>query len=396
MSQAKTYQCYAANEKLARGRINGTVRVTPAGLHFQSDKGEVQFPISGAVISLGGASDRIVMMRHPGYPDWTLSCRDRSILNDPHLAHDPFVSKQLVRARRRRIFNWSVAIGVCLALIIIPVILLSNIGLLSRGVAAQIPADWEAQLGASAISDFQSNNPMMEQERSDPLLAPLVDPLLASVPGDRYDFNFYIMHDESLNAFALPGGYVVIHTGLIEAADAAEEVLGVVAHEIAHVTEQHGLRNIINTAGIYIIITAVLGDLSGVLGIITDASYLLLRQSYSRDFETEADETGHALLTEARIDPRGLARFFEKLLDVEDEMMSKIENDNAREMVERTLGFLSTHPATQDRIDNLRSMWENESSGYRDLEQPFRRLKAEVEQFVAEANEESTGDEGGN
>ena len=393
VSMDKKYPAYAYNEKLHEGKINGVITVSAFGLTFKSDKDSITFPIQRLALKLGGASDRLVLIGHPANPDWHIATRDRSLLCDPSLADDPFVHQQMKRAKGRRIINWSMAIGVSLILIIIPLILLLNISSLSSGISAKIPAEWEAQLGESAISDFQDSNAMMDTTRSDPLLAPLVDPLLLSITSDRYDFHFYIMNNESLNAFALPGGFVVLHTGLIQKADSAEEVLGVLAHEISHVTEQHSLRSIINTAGIYLIFSAVLGDLGGIMGMITDASYLLINQGYSRAYESEADEQGHALLFASRIDPRGLGRFFEKLMKLENDMLALIENEDTRTLLETSLGYLSTHPATTDRIDNLKTLWENDSSDYLDLNGPFRRLKAEVDKFVLETNKESTGDE---
>ncbi len=70
-----------------------------------------------------------------------------------------------------------------------------------------------------------------------------------------------------------------------------------------------------------------------------------------------------------------------------------IENDTTRSLIEGTLGFLSSHPATQERIDNLRAMWENSHGSYRDLGESFKELKTVVEHFIVETNNESTEDE---
>ena len=302
-------------------------------------------------------------------------------------------SRNLPRQSGREIFNWSLAGVVAVLVVAIPILLLVNMDILSGVIARQIPAAWEAELGESTLPGLRDENALMDKDRSDRLLSPLVNPLVSTVSNNRYDFDFNIINNAELNAFALPGGYVVIHSGLILTADSAEELLGVLAHEISHVTEQHGIKNIIGSAGIYLILSALLGDLTGILGTITSASYLLLNQSYSRRFESDADQKGHDLLVAAGINPRGLGSFFEKLIEEEQKLLEMIESDETRSLVERSLGFLSSHPATGDRIENLRDMWENESGDYLDLDEPFRILKTEVEQFVLKTNKESTGDE---
>ena len=174
--------------------------------------------------------------------------------------------------------------------------------------------------------------------------------LLPVVKDSGYEFKFHIMDDTNVNAFAIPGGHVVILTGLLEAADSGEEVAGVLAHEMAHVTRRHSLRNIVKSAGLLIILQAALGDTSGLLGLATEASRFLLQQKFSRDFEREADETGWTYLVQAQVDPRGMTRFFEKLRDL------MAESDTAA--MEGALALANTHPTSQERIDRLNGKWE--------------------------------------
>ena len=94
-------------------------------------------------------------------------------------------------------------------------------------------------------------------------------------------------------------------------------VLGVLAHEISHVTEQHGVRQIMARAGVALTAQALLGDVNGMMAMIAAATPMLLSQSYSRDFESDADEHGFDLLEKADIDPNGLVSFFEKIMEEE-------------------------------------------------------------------------------
>ena len=393
ITDSNQYSGHAFNEKLHEGKLSGLITISAVGINFLAGAKSVTLPLDGASFKLGGASDRLVFISHSLFPDWNIYTSDRSILNNPLLRDNSSILSQLNKAKRKRIFNWSFAGAITVLIIAVPLLVVFNIDLLSGVVAGQIPASWEEGLGKSTFGQYQIENEIMDDESAEVLLSPLIDPMVEAANSDRYEFRFYISDDKSLNAFALPGGYVVIHSGLILRADTAEELLGVVAHEISHVTEQHGIRNIISTASIYLIVSALIGDVNGILAMIASASPLLLNQSYSRKFEAAADKKGYALLEASNINPRGLSDFFEKIMEEEKEMLEMIENDTTRSLIKGTLGFLSSHPATEERIDNLRAMWENSHGSYRDLGESFKQLKTAVEKFVAETNKESTEDE---
>jgi predicted Zn-dependent protease len=127
-------------------------------------------------------------------------------------------------------------------------------------------------------------------------------------------------------------------------------VAGVLAHELAHVTRRHSLRNIIKSAGLIITLQALIGDMSGLFGIAAEGSRYLLQQKFSRDFEREADDTGWDYLVAANIDPRGMTRSFEKIRDM------IAASDMA--VMEGTLALANTHPTSQERIDRLTKKWE--------------------------------------
>jgi predicted Zn-dependent protease len=219
--------------------------------------------------------------------------------------------------------------------------------------------------------------------------------LVNALDNSPYQYQFHIVNDGSLNAFALPGGEVMIHSALILRAESAEELLGVLAHEIIHVEQQHGLRGVIGATGIYMIASAVFGDVSGIMATLTSAAPLLLNQSYSRRFETESDVKGFALLQKAHIDPTGLASFFEKMIEEEQKQLEKIEDEDNRELVKGALQFLSTHPASEARIKKLSELGaraDTESMNYQNLSAEFSALQTAVKQFVTD-NEGETHNE---
>jgi predicted Zn-dependent protease len=142
----------------------------------------------------------------------------------------------------------------------------------------------------------------------------LARPLLDAAGSLPFAFQFRAVDDSAINAFALPGGFVIVNSGLLEAAETGEEVAGVLAHEIQHALLRHGTRRILREMGGSIALSLLLGgsELQGHAQVASRLTGL----NYDRDEESEADREGVALLLRARVDPAGLARFFERLTEV--------------------------------------------------------------------------------
>lgn len=168
--------------------------------------------------------------------------------------------------------------------------------------------------------------------------------------GER--FHFFTVNDPTINAFAVPGGYVGVHTGLILAAHDEAELAAVMAHEIAHVTQRHIPRMAAENqhkAGptMAALIAAIL--LSGsspeggqALAALATGAYAQNQLNFSRSFEQEADRIGIALLARADFDPSAMPAFFERL-----QAWNRLNETNLPE-------FLRTHPITSTRISESR------------------------------------------
>lgn len=157
-----------------------------------------------------------------------------------------------------------------------------------------------------------------------------------------YTYRFHLADEPSINAFALPAGYIVVHRGLLEAAQSAEEVAGVMAHEIEHVEQRHSLRAMVQSLGLHAVWLALTGDLgSGMAG---EGVKHLAGLHFSREQEVAADAAGHARLAAAGIDPHGMVSFFESLAK--------------KQMAIPDL--LSSHPASIERSARLNALVEKE------------------------------------
>ena len=136
-------------------------------------------------------------------------------------------------------------------------------------------------------------------------------------------------------------------------------------------------------AGVALTAQALLGDVNGMMAMIAAATPMLLSQSYSRDFESDADEHGFDLLEKADIDPNGLVSFFEKIMEEEKARLEKLEDEESKAVMENIMPLLSSHPATAARIENMESMIAGSDGQYRNLDAEFLALQRQVREAVA-------------
>jgi predicted Zn-dependent protease len=193
--------------------------------------------------------------------------------------------------------------------------------------------------------------------------------LSARATGPRYPYSFSIANRRDLNAFALPGGPVWIHRGILHAAANESQVAGVLAHEIAHIAQRHAADQITKQLvanGFLGLLGAVLGNDPGgartaqVGAQILAGGYLL---KFSRDDERDADRIGIDIVRRAGWDPRGMAEFMDVLRREQGRDPGSVEV------------FLSTHPAPAERAVVLRQLAAKRPGGRRDSAS-FRAVKA--------------------
>jgi len=206
-----------------------------------------------------------------------------------------------------------------------------------------VPISWEEQLGNSVAEGLAPVDKWCgDPKRMEPIER-IVSTLTAPLSRQPYRLHVIVANVPVLNAYALPGGTIVVFRGLIERTDSADELAGVLAHEIQHVLKRHTTRAMLEDASSAVLIAAVTGDASGAMAYGLRGAQVAGTLRYSRRNEDEADAEGMRMILAARIDPRGMIRFFERL------------KKEAPEIPDG-LTFLSTHPATADRIEKLRAI----------------------------------------
>lgn len=340
MSNGSVGDEYQASAFVGEMRAVGTVRFTERALHFHSPEQDVELPLAGMTIRCGGAGDRLIFFEHPQHPAVSVYTGDRRVLHDPGLEQLAPQLRAIRRAGQRRTAGWMILLALAAAALLG---LFFARGALVRVVANQVPPGLERKLGDVAMRQILLTS---EVESHPAITGPtqeILDHVLRGVGPTPYEFRIVVIRDPAINAFALPGGQLAIHTGLIDQASGADEVAGVIAHEIAHVTERHSLRQLISTIGLFALVQTVLGDVSALVAAVAQGGADLLVLSFSREAETEADTRGVQFLVAAGLDPRGVASFFETLRSQEGIAGSVPE-------------ILSTHPATEERVTHTRTL----------------------------------------
>lgn len=200
------------------------------------------------------------------------------------------------------------------------------------------PRSWEVQLGKAIASGEKS------ARIADPVVQDVVDTmgkrLVAQLPKDQpYTFEFHPVWDKVENAYALPGGQVLITSGLLTSAETPDEVAGILGHEIQHVMGRHTFRRIGRELGLTFLAAMLFGDIGGVAA----SGRGLLGLAFDRGQEAESDRVGLALAHQAGFDPAAMATFFKR-------HQKEAELDKNAEQV---LSLLSTHPADSERIAQI-------------------------------------------
>lgn len=204
----------------------------------------------------------------------------------------------------------------------------------------------DIEVGKRAATDAAKQLPVCNAPKVDAYLTQLGMRLVAKLPtnGVQYPFEFHCVNDKAINAFALPGGYVFINRGAMEAADNEAQLAGVMAHELSHVALRHGTNQATKAEAA----EGFLGIAGGIFGGSTGGALLtklgafaaggvLLR--YSRTAESQADVMGTQVLYDSGYDPRAMAQFFEKL-------EAETKGKNPPE-------FFSDHPNPEHRVERV-------------------------------------------
>jgi beta-barrel assembly-enhancing protease len=255
-------------------------------------------------------------------------------------------------------------IGFALGVLLIPFVLyglwVSIIPSVARSLTLKVPVAWEEKLGDTILSSISPAETRKNAPQTQEALEAIVARLLATDPEQPYKIKIHLQSDSLVNAFALPGGHIIVFQGLLDETDSAEEMAGILAHELQHVLRRHTTQAIIRSASIYLVFSTLTGDVTGAMQTVLDTASNLGHLSMNRSMETEADQDGMLMILKAGINPAGMIRAFQKL----DENMKGENNQSSSEDLNaesssNILKYISTHPLGAERVKNLQDIARN-------------------------------------
>ncbi|TSK05735.1 MAG: M48 family metalloprotease [Geobacter sp.] len=230
----------------------------------------------------------------------------------------------------------------------------------------------EQQLGDKFAVEVEKQHKVIRDPEVQAYIDGVGKRLLTGVRKQDFPFTFQVVQDESVNAFAIPGGHTYVNTGLIKAASSETELAAVMAHEMNHVVARHSTRQMTQQYGYSLIVSLLLGGQSGELSkLAADLFGKAGGMYYSREMESQADYLGVETMYKAGYNPEGMVSFFKKLDAAEERQPSTIAK------------YFSSHPETIDRIKDIQKeiaqlppkSWPPESNSQ------FNRIKAKVQKL---------------
>ncbi|MEN8106653.1 MAG: M48 family metalloprotease [Pseudomonadota bacterium] len=237
----------------------------------------------------------------------------------------------------------------------------------------------ERKLGAAFMRSIRQAGIVLDDLEITGYLKSLGRRLATNSDTPAQPFTFFVVNEPSINAFAGPGGYIGVHTGLFIASETESELAGVLAHEIAHVTQRHLARafeaadNLSIPSMAALIAAILIGTQNPEAGVATavaaQAGSMQYQINFTRANEYEADRVGIQTLANAGLDPYGMPMFFERL------------QKNSRLYGSRPPEFLSTHPVTTNRISEATSRAEKYPAGEKDS-LDFQLIRAKLQVLI--------------
>jgi len=259
--------------------------------------------------------------------------------------HDP-------RRRRTRVL---LTIGAAVSAVAIGAVLyVWGIPAAAGMLAARVPVSWEERLGQAAVEQITASKRRCVDQDLQNAIELIVERLLEPQPATPYTFRVTVVDDGTVNAFAVPGGQVVLLRGLVERTRTPEELAGVLAHELQHVLQRHATRLLLQHASTGLLLVAVSGDITGAMAYGIESARVLGTLRYSRHLESEADVEGLRMLPAADVDPRGMIAFFETMRAAE-------------RGTPATFRYLTSHPLAAERVETLKQLAGSHTRAFRPL-----------------------------
>ncbi len=200
--------------------------------------------------------------------------------------------------------------------------------------ALQLPMEAEVELGKQFYDSFVGDMEV-DEERTKQLqaFAKKID------FQTEYPLKFTVVKDKQVNAFALPGGNVVVFDAILEKIKTPEELAALLSHEVTHVKERHSLKGLARSLAGSMVVSVVVGDMNAIGSILVSQARNIYELGFTRDMEKEADLEGLEIMYHNKLDPKGMVR-----------LMERLHEEEKKYGVDKMPAYLNSHPMTNERI----------------------------------------------
>lgn len=207
-------------------------------------------------------------------------------------------------------------------------------------VTLVLPKSWDEQAGKALYQSLEQN-----QLKEDTAASKVAQRFFEATGfTSDYPIHIHVDRSEDVNAFALPGGQIIVNQGLIDRVKTPDELAGVLAHELGHVEKRHTFQQLARTGVVYVLVSALVGDVSGIVAVVVSSGKEIFGLTYNRRMEEEADAFAVEQMLGRHLDPKGIVRFFKVL-----------EREEKKHGYDGIPDILRTHPATPERIADIQN-----------------------------------------
>lgn len=278
-----------------------------------------------------------------------ISCSDEKYAR-LYLEADDFkeVKRRIPRSKSKAL---RLTAGILVAMAAIIGLVFFLIPALAPVVLPHVPQSWDKKLGDYAARYFIDSSELCSSPEADAQLQKVAE--LLAQDDNEFELEFLVQRSEVVNAFALPGGKIVIFSELIKQAESQEELLGVLAHEAAHVHYRHGTERMLR----HLMSALIIDTLTGGAGTVAYAGTQMHALKYGQAQELESDSHAIKELHRLNVEPTKMADFFQR-------MNEKAKTKNGDEGILAELEeYISSHPSDTARIDNIHTLSEKLKAG---------------------------------
>jgi Zn-dependent protease with chaperone function len=303
------------------------IRCSGSDLHWNLQSGELDWEESKAALRVNYGS----------FPSASLQVKDPSLIPELISSLRASGNKDIHNEMLTHVRKAPVLIGLVLLLLSMAFYFFA-LPAIAESFAANMPLSADLELGEMTWNNLSTIGMIDVDEDASIKLQSFGDELELS---ENYALHFHLVDSPVINAFALPGGHIVVYSGILCEMENPEQLVALLAHEAIHVDKRHSSKGIMRELSGKLFISLLIGNSSAVMSSVAAQGDQFMSLAFSRDLESEADREGQLLMQQNEIDPAGMVQLLELLADESGEVPEELE-------------FLSSHPLTEDRIEMAR------------------------------------------